>query len=32
MSDLGVRAHQTAESPEGKLVDDETSVRRLLGL
>ena len=32
MSDLGVRAHQIAESPEGELVDDEASVRRLLGL
>jgi hypothetical protein len=32
LSDLGVRAHQIAESPEGELVDDEASVRRLLGL
>jgi hypothetical protein len=32
LSDLGVRAHQIAESPEGKLIDDEASVRRLLGL
>jgi hypothetical protein len=32
LSDLEVRAHQIAESPEGELVDDEASVRRLLGL
>jgi len=32
LSDLGARAHQLAESPEGELVDDEASVRRLLGL
>lgn len=32
LSDLGLRAHQIAESPEGELVDDEASVRRLLGL
>lgn len=32
LSDLGVRAHQIAESPEGKLIDDEALVRRLLGL
>ncbi len=32
LSDLGVRAHQAVESPEGKLVDDKASVRRLLGL
>ncbi|MEX2447231.1 MAG: hypothetical protein WD404_00625 [Solirubrobacterales bacterium] len=32
LSDLGVRAHQLAESPEGKLIDDEASVKRLLGL
>lgn len=32
LSDLGIRTHQTAESPEGELVDDEASVRRLLGL
>jgi hypothetical protein len=32
LSDLGVRAHQIAESHEGELVDDEASVRRLLGL
>jgi hypothetical protein len=32
LSHLGVRAHQIAESPEGELIDDEASVRRLLGL
>lgn len=32
LSELGVRAHRAAESPEGELVDDEASVRRLLGL
>lgn len=32
LSDLGARVHQAAESPEGELVDDEASVRRLLGL
>jgi hypothetical protein len=32
LSDLGARAHGTAELPEGELVDDEASVRRLLGL
>lgn len=32
LSDLGARAHQIAESPEGELIDDEASVRRLLGL
>lgn len=32
LSDLGVRAHQIAESPEGELIDDEASVKRLLGL
>jgi hypothetical protein len=32
LSDLGVRAHQMAESPEGELIDNEASVRRLLGL
>lgn len=32
LSDLGSRAHRIAESPEGKLIDDEASVRRLLGL
>jgi len=32
LSDLGARAHQLAESPEGELVDDEASVKRLLGL
>lgn len=32
LSDLGVRAHRVAESPEGELIGDEASVRRLLGL
>lgn len=32
LTDLGVHAHQIAESPEGDLIDDEASVRRLLGL
>lgn len=32
LSDLGARIHQIAESPEGELIDDEASVRRLLGL
>ncbi|HEU4904793.1 MAG TPA: hypothetical protein VFT19_01600 [Solirubrobacterales bacterium] len=32
LSDLGARAHQIAESPEGELIDDEASVRRLLAL
>jgi hypothetical protein len=32
LSDLGVRAHRIAESPEGGLIDDEASIRRLLGL
>jgi hypothetical protein len=32
LSDLGARAHRIAESPEGELIDDEASVRRLLDL
>ena len=32
LSDLGARAHQIAESPEGELIDDKASVRRLLAL
>lgn len=32
LSDLGARAHRLAESPEGELINDEASVRRLLGL
>jgi hypothetical protein len=32
LSDLGARAHRIAESPEGELIDDEASIRRLLGL
>ena len=32
LSDLGARAHRIAESPEGELIDDEASIRRLLDL
>jgi len=32
LSDLGARAHRIAESPEGGLIDDERSIRRLLDL
>jgi len=32
LSDLRGRAHQIAEFPEGELIDDEASVRRLLTL
>lgn len=32
VTDLGVRVHRIAELPEGQLIDDEESVRRLLGL
>jgi hypothetical protein len=32
LSDLGARAHRIAESSEGELIDDEASVRCLLGL
>lgn len=32
LSDLGARAHRMSESPEGELIDDEASVRRLLNL
>jgi hypothetical protein len=32
LDDIGARAHRLAESPEGELIDDEASVRRLLGL
>jgi hypothetical protein len=32
LSGLGARVHQIAESPEGELIDDEASVKRLLGL
>jgi hypothetical protein len=32
LSDLGARVHRIAESPEGELIDDEASIRRLLGL
>lgn len=31
-SGLGARAHRIAESPEGELIDDEASIRRLLDL
>jgi hypothetical protein len=31
LSDLGVRVHRIAELPEGELIDDEASVKRLLG-
>lgn len=31
LSDLGARAHRIAESREGELIDDEASIRRLLG-
>ncbi len=30
LSDLGVRAHGLVESPEGKLIEDEASIGRLL--
>jgi uncharacterized protein (DUF433 family) len=30
LSDPGMRAHGLAESPEGELINDEASVRRLL--
>jgi hypothetical protein len=32
LSDLGARAHRIVELPEGELIDDKASVRRLLGL
>lgn len=32
LSDLGAGAHWIAESPEGELIDDEASIRRLLDL
>lgn len=32
LSDLGVRAHRISELPEGELIDDEASIRRLLDL
>jgi hypothetical protein len=31
LSDLAVRVHRIAELPEGELIDDEASVKRLLG-
>jgi len=31
LSDLGLRAHRLVEFPEGELIDDEASVKRLLG-
>lgn len=30
LSDVGLRAHRLVESSEGKLIDDEVSIRRLL--
>lgn len=32
MGELAVRVHRRGESPEGELIEDEASVRRLLGL
>lgn len=32
LTDLGARGHRLVESPEGELIDDEASVRRLLGI
>jgi hypothetical protein len=32
LTELGARAHRIAESPEGELLTDEASVKRLLGL
>lgn len=32
LTDLAARAHQIVESPEGELVDDAASVKRLLGI
>jgi hypothetical protein len=32
LTDLGARVHRLAESPEGELVDDQASVKRLLGV
>jgi len=32
LSDTGAKAHRSVESPEAELVEDEASVRRLLGL
>ena len=32
LSDTGSKAHRIVESPEAELVEDEASVRRLLGL
>jgi uncharacterized protein (DUF433 family) len=31
LSGLGLRAHRLVESPEGELIDDVASVKRLLG-
>ena len=31
LSDLAVRVHRIAELPEGEMIDDEASVKRLLG-
>ena len=32
LSDLGARTHRIAESSESELIDDEASIRRVLGL
>jgi hypothetical protein len=32
LTELAARAHRIAEAPEGELVTDEASVKRLLGL
>jgi len=32
LTELAARAHQVAESPEGELITDKASVKRLLGL
>jgi hypothetical protein len=32
LTDLGAKAHRIAESREGELIEDETTVRNLLGI
>lgn len=32
LTDLGAKAHEIAESREGDLIEDEATVRRLLGI
>lgn len=32
LTDLGAKAHRIAESREGKLIQDETMIRSLLGI